>query len=241
MIEKNRLLDFDGVIYQNSEWFKFSLDSVLLVNFIDYSKKIDNIMDFCCGNAPIPMLLSYKTSAKIFGVELQKCIFDLGVKSIYENKMDDKISLINDDIKNISNYFKPESFDLITCNPPYFKYKTSSIISSSDIKSVARHEICMNLDDLIASVKYLLKGNGSFYMVHRTERFYEIINKLAINKLEPKRVQFIYSNINKNSDLFLIECKKNGRSGLNVLKPLIVFDDKGNYNCYIRDMYSDKR
>ena len=88
---KNRLLNFDKIIYQDDEWFKFSLDSVLLSNFVTINMKCKKIMDLCCGNAPIPMLLSYRTKANIDGIELQKCIYDLGIESIIENKLDKQI------------------------------------------------------------------------------------------------------------------------------------------------------
>ena len=70
---KNRLLNFnDKIIYQNDDYFAFSLDSVLLANFVTIKLSDKNIIDFCSGNAPIPMLMSFRTKARIFGVELQE-------------------------------------------------------------------------------------------------------------------------------------------------------------------------
>ena len=100
MIEKNRLLNFDSVIYQNSDWFKFSLDSLLLVNFVTLNFRCKRIIDLATGNAPIPLLLSYKTSAFIDGIELQECIYKLANLSIVENKLDNRIKIINGDVKN---------------------------------------------------------------------------------------------------------------------------------------------
>ncbi len=97
---RNRLLNFsDKIIYQNDDYFAFSLDSVLLANFVTIKLSDKKIIDFCTGNAPIPMLMSFRTKARIFGVELQKDIFDLGIESIIENKMDEQIMFINDDVK----------------------------------------------------------------------------------------------------------------------------------------------
>ena len=132
MIVKNNLLNFkDAYIYQDTDYFKFSLDSLLLANFVTINLRDKNILDIATGNAPIPMLLSYRTKANIYGVEIQKSVFDLGVKSIIENKMDKQITIINDDAKNVINLFDDDYFDVITCNPPYFKVHDNSRLNNN--------------------------------------------------------------------------------------------------------------
>ena len=132
---KNRLLNFKNVyIYQNDDWFKFSLDSVLLANFVTINFRTKKILDLATGNAPIPMLLTYRTNAQIYGIELQKEIYKLGLKSIKENDMLEQIQLMNIDVKNVSKYFKFEQFDVVTCNPPYFKTKNKELLNDNHIK-----------------------------------------------------------------------------------------------------------
>ena len=127
---KNRLLNFkDKIIYQNDDYFAFSLDSVLLANFVMLKLSDKKIVDFCSGNGPIPMLMSFRTKARIFGVELQKEIFDMGYDSIKENGMDSQIEFINGDVRDISKIIDAESVDVVTCNPPYFKYKDDSLVN----------------------------------------------------------------------------------------------------------------
>ena len=240
MIVKNRLLNYKNTyIYQNDEWFKFSLDSVLLVNFATIRLNDKKILELCSGNAPIPMLLTYKTKAKIYGVELQSEIYKLGVKSIFENKMDSQIELINDDIKNIINRFENDSFDLIFCNPPYFKVKEDSNINNNLIKSIARHEIKIDLDTIISVSSILLKNGGNFAMVHRVDRFVEIIDCMRKYKIEPKKIQFVYPKRDSNCNLILIEGKKNGKGDLKVLSPLVVSNDDGSYCDLIRSYYQE--
>ncbi len=226
---KNRLLNYNMVIYQDNEWFKFSLDSVLLANFVTINLKHKKILDLCCGNAPIPMLLTDRTNSFIYGIELQKEVYDLGVESVLENKLDKQINLINDDVKKMSNYFDSDSFDVITCNPPYFKVKNDTFINDNDVKAVARHEINITLDDILKTSFYLLKNGGYLAMVHRTDRFIEIILKFREYNIEPKRIQFIYPKEGKNSDLFLIEGVKNGNIGLKMLSPIIIHNDDNSY------------
>ena len=171
----NDLLNYDNIkIVQNSDWFSFSLDSVLLANFVHVNNKM-RIMDFCCGNAPIPLILSTKTNSKITGVEIQKEVFSLAIKSVRLNNKEKQIEIINGDVKNLHNIYETDSFDLITCNPPYFKYKNSSNINNNNTKALARHELSLTLEDVFKTAKKILKNNGKLAMVHRTERLIDII------------------------------------------------------------------
>lgn len=235
---KNRLLNFsNNVIYQDDDYFLFSLDSVLLANFVTINLRDKLIVDFCCGNAPIPMLMSFRTKARIFGVELQKEIFSMGYDSIVENKMNNQILLINDDVKNISTLFDRDSVDIVTCNPPYFKYNSSSLINDNDIKSIARHEVMLKLDDVLSSANYILKNGGTFAMVHRPDRLIEIISLMRKFNIEPKKIRFIYPKVGSDANTLLIEGKKNGKSGLKILSPLYIHNNDGSYVDEIREMF----
>ncbi len=237
---KHRLLNFNNkYIYQDDEWFNFSLDSVLLANFVTIRKKDKKIMDFCTGNAAVLMLLSYRTNAKLVGVEVQKCVYDLGVQSILENSFDKQIELINDDVKNISSYYKQGEFDVVICNPPYFRHTSDKFINDNYVKCVARHEILITLDDVIAKACYLLNNDGIFAMVHQADRLIVIINIMQKYRIEPKKVQFVYSKYGSTCNLILIEGVKNGKSGLKILDPLYVHNDDGSYTDRIRDMFQE--
>ena len=232
------LLNYNNLkIVQDTDYFNFSLDSVLLPNFVTLNKNIKNVLDLCTGNAPIPMILSTKTDAKIYGVELQKEIYELGKESIEINKLDNRIELINKNINDIVDDFETETFDVITCNPPYFENHDLNRKNDNEIKSIARHEIHMRLDDIFKISKKLLKNNGVVAIVHRPERLVEIIEIMKKYNIEPKRLQFIYPNEEKESNMILIEGKKNGNKGLKVLNPLFVHEDNGNYRKEILNMF----
>ena len=229
-IEINDLVYFKNIkIVQDKDYFNFSLDSVLLPNFVDITKKTKMILDMCTGNAPIPLILSTKTDAKIYAVELQKEVYNLAKETIKINKLDNQIVLINNNIKNLKKIFNTETFDIITCNPPYFKKKEDSIINENIVKSIARHEIEMELEDVMLISKSLLKNEGSLVLVHRTDRLIEIIELMRKHNIEPKRLQFIYPKNDIESNLILIDGKKNGNVGLKVLAPLYVHNDDGSY------------
>lgn len=226
-------------IIQNKNYFNFSLESVLLPNFVNITKKDKKVIDLGTGNAPIPLILDYLyDNLEIYGVELQKEIYDLAIKSLDINKKSDKIKIINEDIKNLRNIFSQESFDIVITNPPYFKKREKKQQNENNIKSVARHEIEINIDELTKISSYLLKNKGKFYLVHRTERFVEIVNILKKYKLEPKKVQFIYPKENCESNLFMLEAVKNAGNGLKVLKPLIIHDKNGEYKLEIKKIFN---
>ena len=240
MIVRNNLLNFkDAYIYQDTEYFKMSLDSLLLANFVTINLRDKKILDIATGNAPIPMLLTFRTKAEIYGVELQTPVYNLGRISIKENNMDKQITLINDDAKNLVDRFESDTFDVITCNPPYFKTNNKEFENDNEIKSLARHEKTLMLEDIFVIARKLLKNNGRLAMVHRTERFIEILDIAKKYNFEPKRVRFIYPNNKKVSDLVLIECVLNGKSGLKMEQPLFVYDDKGEYTEEVSKMFGE--
>lgn len=237
-IEINDLVYYNDLkIVQNKDYFNFSLDSILLPNFVLLTNKTKNILDMCTGNAPIPLILSTKTNAKIYGVEIQKEVYDLACETIIINNLDNQIQIINDNIKNLKNRFKTETFDIITCNPPYFKKKEDSIINENKIKSIARHEIEMQLEDVIIVSKALLKNEGSLVLVHRTERLIEIIELMKKHNIEPKRIRLIYPKLNNESNLVLIDGRKNGKEGLKILPPLYIHNEDNSYTDEVLKMF----
>ena len=219
------LLGYDGIkIIQRPDMFNFSLDSTLLADFVIPRTKTKKILDLGTGNAPIPLFLSMKTKAKIIGIEIQKEVYDLAVKTIKLNNLEKQITILNEDIKGIHKKFENSEFDLITCNPPFFKYKESSHTNKHDYKTFARHEVFITLEEIIMESKRLLTTKGSIVMVHRTERLIEIINLLTKHNFAVKRLRFVYPKKGQDSNMVLIEASNNGLFGLKMLEPLYVHE-----------------
>ncbi len=237
----NDLLNYSNLkIVQDEDYFNFSLDSVLLPNFIRINKGVTKILDLGTGNAPIPMILTTMTDAHIYGVELQKEIYDMAVESIKINKLEDKITVINDNMKNLDKYFEPGSFEIIVSNPPYFKLEEKSNTNMSVQKAIARHEIEITLEELVKIAKKYLNNNGVFALVHRTDRLIEIIEEFRKNNIEPKRIQLIYPKENTESNMVLIEGRKNGKVGLKILPPIIAHNDDGEYSDIVKNMFQER-
>lgn len=216
----NDLLNYGLKIYQDVDAFKFSIDSVLLAEFVNINFRAKNIIDFCSGNAPIPMILSTKFNKNIVGVEIQKDIYSLGLKSIEYNKIEN-IKFLNMDVKELSNYFDYK-FDIITCNPPYFKYNNDSIININSSKAIARHEIMITLEDIIFVSSKIINDSGSLYLVHRCDRLVEILDLLKKYNFGLRRLQFVYDSMNSQSCFLLIEAKYKCKDDLKVLEPLYI-------------------
>lgn len=222
MEELNDIVGSRLKIFQNPDFFKFSLDSVLLSNFVEIHLNDKKIIDLCTGNAPIPLLLSLKTKHNIYGVEIQKDIYNLARKSVEINKKNDQIFLLNCNVKELNNTFSADTFDIVTVNPPYFPIEKTSFLNTNLKKTIARHEIELNLEDLFKISFYLLKTNGAFYMVHRTSRFFEIVDLLKQYRLTPKTIQFVYASPKKESKIFLVKAVKNGKMATKLLPPLFI-------------------
>ena len=234
----NCLLGYkDLKIVQDSEMFSFSLDSVLLPNFVTINKKITNILDIGCGNAPIPLILSTKTNAKITGIEIQESVYDMAVESIKINNKEDQITIINEDVNEFYKNEETDKYDVITCNPPFFKYIESSNINKNDYKTIARHEVKLNLNQLFTIARKLLKNNGVIAIVHRPERFLDVVMEMKQNNIEPKRVQFIYPKPNMEANIMLIEGTKNGNPGLKILPPIYSHKENGEYTDTVKKYF----
>ena len=223
-------------IYQDTDYFNFSLDSMLLASFASIGYKTKRICDLCSGNAPIPLYLTLRCDAKIVGVEVQKHSYDLAVKSILENNLNDRIEMINDNLIGINQ--KIGSFDLVTVNPPYFKLGNHNI-NPLDSKAIARHEILATLDDIVKEASLLLKQKGKLAMVHRPDRLVEILETFKKYKIEPKRLQFIYPKRDKECNQILIEGVKDGQMGnLRILPPLYVYNDDNKWTKEVLKIYN---
>ena len=234
----NDLLGYkDMKIVQDSEMFSFSLDSVLLPHFVTINKNIDKILDIGCGNAPIPMILSTRTSKKIIGVEIQKEVYDMALKSVKINNLENQIDIVNADINDYYKELDADSFDVITCNPPFFRYKDTSNINKSDYKTIARHEVKLNLSNVFNVAKKLLKNNGVIAIVHRPERLIDIITEMKNNNIEPKKIRFVYPKKSSEANILLIEGSKNGRPGIKVLPPLYSHLDNGEYTIDVKKYF----
>lgn len=225
----NDILGYPNLkIYQDSSFFSFSLDSIILANYSTIRLRDNKIIDFCTGNGVVPLILSKRCNKCIEGVEVQEKLYNLAIKSLVENNLENRICYYNKDVKDFCNdKNRYNTYDLVLCNPPYFKNNDLSSKNLSYEKMIARHEILIDLDTIVACANKILKEHGSLCMVHRTDRLIDVITAFKKYDIEPKRIKYIHENIEKESTLFLIEGQKAGSVGLKIDKPLILYNLDG--------------
>ncbi len=229
----NDLYDYENFkIVQDTELFKFSLDSILLAEFVDNVDNSDLLLDFCAGNGAVSLILSYYYKNKIMAFEIQKDIYQLAYESVYLNQKEKQITIVNDDVKNIKKYFPGNNIDVIIANPPYFKYHEKSFLNKNEKKSIARHEIYLNLEELFKCVSFALKERGCFYLVHLPERLEEILDLCEKYKLRAKKIQFIYTKSDKKAKMVLLKCIKGAKNALMVMQPIFIEDYKSYKNIF---------
>ena len=216
-------LQRDGyVIIQNPDKFCFGVDAVLLSGFARIRDK-DCVLDMGTGNGIIPILLAAKTGAdSIVGLEIQPDSADMAQRSVRLNNLEDRVRIVQGDIKEAVTLFGQQSFTAITCNPPYM-IGQHGLINESRSMAIARHEIACTLEDIIFQGSRLLRECGRFFMVHRPFRLVEIVVLFTKYGLEPKRMRFVQPYADKEPNLVLIEAVKGGRSRVTVEKPLIIY------------------
>lgn len=227
-------LDLNGTlkIVQNKNMNNFTMDSVLLAGFVKLTKKDKNIVDLCAGNCPVGMLLTLKKrQISVKCVELQEENVKLGQKSIEMNKLENELEIINDNLINISEKIGKNKYDIITCNPPYFKVDSTSNLNTNKSYSIARHEIEVNLEQIISESKKLLRTQGRIYFVHRPERIDEIILLLNKYDFELKKLRFVSPYRGKDSNTVLVEAKKGKtmNNKVKVLDQLYIYEDIDKY------------
>ena len=231
-------LQRDGLkIIQNSGKFCFGIDAVLLSDFAKVRKN-EKVLDIGTGTGIIPILLSAKTEGLEFtGIEIQEESAEMANRSVILNHLEDKVKIVNGDIKDSLKYFDRESFNVITSNPPYMVEFHGEGNENNEI-AIARHEIKCTLDDVIREGSKLLKVSGRFYMVHRPFRLVEIFETFRKYNLEPKTMRMVHPFIDKEPNMVLIEAYKCGKPGIKTLKPVIVYKEPGVYTDEIYEIYN---
>lgn len=223
-------------LIQKKSGFRFGIDAVLLS---DFAKDIPSrkTLDLCTGSGIVPILLSAKSNVpKIFGLEIQEKVFDMAVRSVQLNGLENKIFLSCGDVKNAHEIYGKRQFDVITCNPPYMP-KGCGIQNPDSEKIIARHEVLCNLEDIIEVSSKLLTDKGHLLLVHKPARLADIICLMRKNDIEPKRIRLIHKSQNSEPSLILVDGSFKGGKELRILPPLYLYNEDGSETLELREVY----
>jgi len=233
-------LQLGGMMFiQNPSLFCFGMDAVLLSDFARI-RPGEKVIDLCSGSGILPVLLSAKTRAShLTGVELFAENAALARRNAELNHLDERVSIIQGDVRDYRSLLKEASCEAVTCNPPYIQelpphHKDAP---KRDLVTAARHEIFCTLEDVVCAAAYVLKSSGRFFMVHRPFRLPQIIRALSAHHLEPKRMRLVHPYADREPNMVLIEAVKGGRPHMIVEPPLVVYRAKNTYTDEILSIY----
>jgi len=208
-------------IIQKTKGYRFSVDPILLSQFVRI-RRDERVIDLGTGCGILPLLLSQNTNAHSFvGVEIQKGLIECAEKNVALNHLEDRISILKQDFRELRRIFPPGSFDVAVSNPPYREYRTGRINPSTE-KAIARHEVKGKLKDLISVVSYLVPPKGRCYLIFPAPRTVDLFVGLRNGKLEPKRIKFVHPRIEEEAKFILAESVKTSGVELKIVSPLIL-------------------
>lgn len=239
-IKKSERIDYldikDYKIIQDKNGFCFGIDAVLLGNYVKGRQK-DIVVDLGTGTGVIPLIVEGKQGVKkIYGIEIQEEVAEMAKRTISMNKLEEKIEILNIDLNNITDYIGLESVDIVTSNPPYMSVE-EGFQNENNAKSISRHEIKCNIDQVCQAASKVLRFHGKFYMVHRPSRLVDIFVAMRSNNVEPKKIKFIYPKLGKKPNLVLIQGTKGGNPEILTEEPLIVYNEDGKYTDEVLKIY----
>ncbi len=221
LLENERVDDLENSglkIIQNTEYFCFGMDAVLLAGFSKVKSK-KTVLDLCTGTGIVPILLSAKTKAsRIYGVEIQKPCFDIGIRNIDLNNLGDRLQFFNEDLKTFT---LDKEVDVVTVNPPYMS--NTGVLNGNAEKTIARHEVLANIKDVLDCVNRNLKYGGDLYMVHRPDRLVDIFVAMRGVNVEPKVIRFVKSYNHSTPSMVLIKGQKGGKPSLKYENDLVIY------------------
>lgn len=240
-IEKKERIDYlykDLKCIQYENHYSVSTDTYLLADFVKMTKVAKKkMMELCSGNGAISLILKERYNIDTTMLEIQEDLVNLSRKNIEVNKIQG-IEAIQGDIKNIKDMYRPSSFDYIVCNPPYFPVENMPNLKQGANHSISRHEILCNLDDVLSSIKYLLKQNGKFFMVHRSYRLADIIMTCNKYNLGIKRIRFVYSKTSSEiSKIVLVEGSVSSVSDMKIEQPMYIYNEDSTYTTEMNRVY----
>ena len=215
-------------LIQDTNGFCFGIDAVLLANFAKV-KKGAKVVDLGTGTGIVPILIAGKSQAEVY---------EMATRSVKLNDLEERVEIVNADIKEIDKVLEVNGYHVVTSNPPYMHM--DGIKNPNDKKAISRHEVKCNLEDVIRAASRLTMPRGKFFMIHRPIRLVDILTLGRKYNMEPKQIQFIHPRAGKAPNLVLVEFMKDGKPELKILDPLYVYGEDGNYTEELKAIYANE-
>ncbi|MBN1840979.1 MAG: tRNA1(Val) (adenine(37)-N6)-methyltransferase [Deltaproteobacteria bacterium] len=224
-------------IRQRKKGYRFSVDTAILAHHVDL-KDTDTAVDLGAGCGIISIILAHRVpSAHLYGIEIQRDLAELAAANVRLNDMEDRITIVHQDMRNFRSYLRPGGADVVFSNPPYRRFLAGRVCPDRE-RAVARHEITVSLSDVISVAGKLLRPSGRLFVIYPAERATDLITQMRAFKLEPKRLRLVHSREHSEAELVLAEGSKHGKPGVKVSPPLVVHKRDGSYTDEVKKMIS---
>ncbi len=209
--------------------YRFSVDAVLLADFVPFSQKKQRIVDLGCGVGVIPLILLQQGKAQgALGVEIQTELAELARRNVELNEVKDRLSILHGDVRRIRDLLPPQSADVVTANPPFYPVG-SGRDNPSEQKAIARREHQCRMVDVVAAAKYLVTNKGRAFFIYPASRLYELFTVLQTHHLPPRRLRLVYPRMGEDARLALVEAIATRLPELQILPPLFLERSDGEY------------
>jgi tRNA1Val (adenine37-N6)-methyltransferase len=229
---------FDGKLHikQALSGYRFSLDAVILA-WHARPRADESVLDLGTGCGIIPLIMAYRNPGiAAFGVEIQQDLAELAIANVGANRMQDRITVLRQDMRDLKPDMIGGPVDLVVCNPPYRKPDSGRINPDSQ-RAIARHELKASLADVLQAVRRILRTAGRFITIYTTERAVELFCQMRAAGVEPKFMRLIHSRLDTEAKLILVDGVKGARPGTRVGPPLIIYDTNGEYSKEVQQMF----
>jgi len=216
--------------------FKLGTDAVLLAHFTN-TARTTRAADLGSGTGVLAILLALRTpELSIDCVDILPEAVTLTAENAAHNGVAERIAAHHADIRQMRDVLRAGAYDLVVSNPPYFPAGSGARATTTGIADAREESLC-TLDDICKAAGYLLRWGGRFALVHRPERLAEIMVSMHTHGIEPKRLRMVTQTAARAPSLILIEGRRGGNPGLEILAPLILQDDTGNDSPELREIY----
>ena len=224
-------------VYQHKHGYRFAIDAFILAHFVQIKKR-EWVLELGTGNGIIALLLAlrYAEVGKIVAVEIQGPLAQLAKKNIELNQCEDKIAVIQADMRDVPHFLWKKTFDVIVSNPPYYALGTGRINPVLEL-AIARHELKGSVKEVVQVAKSMLKEKGRLYLIYPACRTMRLLTILKEYRLEPKKLRFVHPYQNKEANFVLVEAIKGGKEETAVLPPLVIYEAEKRYTPEVAAYY----
>ncbi len=234
---KDSLFDGRLQIQQSRSGYRFSMDAVVIANITNIQTN-DRVLDLGTGCGVISLILAYRhQQSTFFGVEILKSQADIAAANVRDNRLENRVTILHQDIKSLSVQQTSGTVNVVICNPPHIEKSCGRINPVSQL-AVSRHEIEITLDDVVKTAKRMLSPLGRLIMIYPAERLVDLTDRMRSCGIEPKKMTILYTKAETDAKRVIIEGVKGGRPGIFITKPLIIHNPDGTYTEMAQRIFS---